>query len=73
MKQIEDNLEEILEVLDGDGVPNIQWVRNKIADTLKQVKNNSVLGAVSDCDCLETERVEEDGELYCLKCGSSWQ
>lgn len=26
----------------------------------------------SVCDCSENDRVEEDGELYCIKCGSKW-
>ena len=26
----------------------------------------------SVCDCSENDRVEEDGELYCLKCGNKW-
>lgn len=40
---------------------------------LKQVKNRFTPDvSKSVCDCLETDRVEEDGELYCLKCGSKW-
>ena len=27
---------EILEVLDGDGVPNIQWVKNRLLESIKQ-------------------------------------
>ena len=27
---------------------------------------------VSNCECLEEDRVEEDGELYCLKCNTKW-
>ena len=30
--------------------------------------NNGVLDDVRNCDCLEEDRVEEDGEIYCLKC-----
>jgi hypothetical protein len=49
-------------------------------ETKKQVENinNSneklLLSDVSKsvCDCSETDRVEEDGELYCIKCGSKW-
>lgn len=26
----------------------------------------------SVCHCDEHDRVEEDGELYCIKCGSKW-
>ena len=26
----------------------------------------------SVCHCDERDRVEEDGELYCIKCGSKW-
>ena len=26
----------------------------------------------SVCGCSENDRVEEDGELYCIKCGSKW-
>lgn len=29
-------------------------------------------GIKSVCHCDERDRVEQDGELYCVKCGSKW-
>ena len=68
MKQIEDNLNEILEVLNGNGVPNNDWIRKQIAETLELVKNNGVLDGVIKCnhhwiDCRPTFKIRQ-----CSKC-----
>lgn len=55
---------------------------SKIAKDLEQgtitdnEARNLLLGLLSVsksvCHCDERDRVEEDGELYCIKCGSKW-
>ena len=42
MKKIEENLNELLEVFDGTGVPNNTWVKNKLEETLIVAKNCSI-------------------------------
>ena len=69
MKQIEDNLNEILEVLEGNGVPNNEWIRKQITETLELVKNNGVLDAVIKCDCEDNNyALVEITENLCLEC-----
>jgi hypothetical protein len=54
MKQIEENLNELLDVFDGSGVPNNSWVRNKLQETLRMLKINSTPDEVESED-LKTE------------------
>jgi len=42
MKKIEENLNELLEVFDGTGVPNNTWVKDKLEETLIVAKNCSI-------------------------------
>jgi hypothetical protein len=32
---MEEAIKEVLEVMDGDGVPNIEWVKNRLLETVK--------------------------------------
>lgn len=42
MKKIEENLNELLEVFDGTGVPNNNWVKDKLEETLIVAKNCNI-------------------------------
>lgn len=42
MKKIEENLIELLDVFDGNGIPNNTWVKDKLEETLILVKNCSI-------------------------------
>ena len=42
MNKIEENLNELLDVLNGTGVPNNTWVKEKLEETLILVKNCSI-------------------------------
>lgn len=51
-----------------ENYPKRQGFVRGFKEAIKLVKNNGVLDDVRNCDCLEEDRVEEDGEIYCLKC-----
>lgn len=64
MKHIEYKLNEILEVLEENGVPNNDWVRKQITETLELVKNNGVLHDVSNLTLEEGKQMVDFGFWY---------
>lgn len=76
MKQIEENLNELLDVFDGSGVPNNSWVKNKLEETLILVKTNATpdQGRMEQLNCDHEWRVDTfdcygfPTEQYCDKC-----
>ena len=45
----------------------------KLLDYVEELEQLTIPAvSKSVCSCDESDRVEEDGELYCIKCGSKW-
>jgi predicted Zn-dependent peptidase len=38
MKKVEENINEIIDILDGVGVPNNEWIKNKLKETIFLIK-----------------------------------
>ena len=76
MKKIEENLIELLEVFDGNGIPNNIWVKDKLEETLIAVKNCSIPVVVGRSEQLckhkrvikSRLRMEDGKSRYCKDC-----
>ena len=72
MKKIEENLNELLDVFDGSGVPNNSWVKNKLEETLILVKThttpNEGRGEEYHCELYEFGRCESPCARQCKSC-----